>query len=203
MSPELDLFLEHPAEYTATPEPVVLETAPATFLAIDGRGEPGSAVFHEKLDALLRVAGAIRNARRRLGPPYALPGIEALWWCAVTGADFWQQPPASWRWRLLNRLPADATANDLNDAVRRLQRRERSAALGAVALATLHEGLCVQVLHTGSFAAERETLDRLRGFAAKHGFACGDTLHEIHRIHPRRVEADRRRVILRLTLSPC
>lgn len=76
---KLDLYAEHKLEYLAPKKPVLVDAAPAQYLAITGRSEPGGPEFQKKLGALYNVAFTIKMAKKFAGQDYSVSKLEGLW----------------------------------------------------------------------------------------------------------------------------
>lgn len=192
---KIDLYQQHKQEYVTPKTPVLLAIKPATYLAIDGRGEPGGARFTAAIGALYAVAFTIKMARKFAGrQDYAIAKLEGFWHVdngsAGTSRD-------DWRWTLVIRTPAFVTAAELRKAVATLIAKKKPAEVKEVRLDTRKEGSCVQMLHVGSYDREAESIETMRAFAGRKGLDLTGPHHEIYLSDPRRVPAERLKTILR------
>lgn len=210
----LDLVARHKAEYGATRSPRLVTAGPGRYLALAGRGEPGGEAFRRQVVALQAVGRAVRTATRARSKDFRLPPLEVLRWreapAGPAGADQGGEaagdpatganpppgadPAASESWKLLLRVPAFVKARDLAAAVASLG-GGLGAGVSEVKVEALKEGRCVQALHVGPPATERETVERMRRAAADLGLAFHGKRHEIFLSH--RGSPERRRTILR------
>ena len=188
-SSKLDLYREHRDEYVAPRDPVLIDVAPARYLAITGHGKPGGAEFANAVGALYTVSFTVKMASKAAGSDYAVSKLEGLWWKEGSSVE--------WTWQLLIRVPEFITRKHLAEAVAKLLEREKDEIVSRVTLETLDEGKCVQALHIGPYTAEQATIARMRAFAKQQGLSFKGRHHEIYLSDPRRVEADRLRTILR------
>ncbi len=171
-------------DYSAPKKPVLLDIAPARYLAITGHGAPGSPLFQAMLDALYTAAHTIRFAKKEAGQDCHMGPLEVLW----------RGKPGS-GWQLLMRAPALVTKRDLDRAIR--EKREELPQIADVQLQALKEGASVQMLHIGPYTDEQRTIDRMMEFAASRGLHPHGCHHEIRLSDPRRVPPERLRTILR------
>jgi hypothetical protein len=199
---KLDLYRTYKAEYATPRQPVLVRVKPAKYLAIDGQGAPGGAEFQASVGALYGAAFTIKMQKKFAGQDYRVCHLEGLWWGSETTGDFSQLPPESWNWTLLIRVPGFIKQADLKAAVKQLKEKGKGQAAERVKLRTLREGRCVQMLHTGPYAKEGETIGRMTEFAAQQGLTCCGRHHEIYLSDPRRVAPERLRTILRLPVGP-
>jgi len=195
---KLDLYKEHKGEYAAPKTPALVAVGPGTYLAIEGRGEPGGAEFTAKVGALYGTAFTIKMASKFAGRDYKVCHLEGLWWPPDGGGGIFDGPREQLCWRLLIRTPDFIRPPDLTVATRALLDKGKGAEVAEVSLEPLNEGLCVQMLHVGPYAAEPETIARMHQFAAAEGVSFAGVHHEIYLSDPRRVAPERLRTILRV-----
>jgi hypothetical protein len=67
-----------------------------------------------------------------------------------------------------------------------------------VKLEKLNEGLCVQMLHVGPYAAEKRTIDAMAALAQESSLVPAGPHHEIYISDPHRVPEERLKTILRM-----
>ncbi len=197
MGEKLDLFRLHAREYRASQDPVLIETLPAGYLSITGRGEPGQTEFIASLEALYSVAFAVKTASRARGEDYAVCKLEGLWWAAESqDGDAWAVEKLL-NWKLMIRTPDFIVSDRLQEAASPLLQLKKGPEVKSVKLERIHEGVCVQMLHRGSYGNEKESVDKMRLFAKEKGFRFDGLHHEIYLSDPRRVPEDRLRTLLR------
>lgn len=189
----IDVLRQFRADYVAPRQPVRLMIAPACYLVIRGRGQPGDDAFVAQIGALYAVAFTTKMQRKFAGKgDYTVSKLEARW------PDFAAGGPPSHAWELMIRTPDCVRADDLTAAQATLRARGQPTEVNAVELTTLAEGECVQVLHVGPYDQEPQSLALLTAFAAGRGCKPSGPHHEIYLSDPRRVPAERLRTILRL-----
>jgi len=108
------------------------------------------------------------------------------------------EPKDKWSWRLLIRTPDFIGKRELEAARRQLAEKGKGPLVNEVELTTLNENQCVQMLHTGPYDREPETILQMEAFAAEQGYRFDGLHHEIYLSDPRRVAPERLRTILRI-----
>ena len=194
---KLDLYKLHKAEYAAPKKPALIETKPALFLAIDGRGGPGDETFQAKVAGLYGLAYTAKFNSKLAGRDYVVCKLEGLYWTGDGTSSLDDTPKDQWCWKLLMRVPDFITAGHLEDARRILRDRGKEGDFDDVVLETIDEGLCVQMLHVGPYEDERATIDAMMSFAEAEGLRPHGRHHEIYLNDPRRVPPEKLRTILR------
>jgi hypothetical protein len=189
----LDLVRAHRAEYEATAAPRLLEVAPAHYLALAGKGEPGGPEFRADVAALFAVAEGVRAATRARGRDFKLAHLEALWYAP-------RRAGGPFAWKVLLRMPEFATARDAKDAAAHAAHRGKQVAR-SIRIETLEEGACIQALHRGRYADVSATMGRLATAAAAAGRTLAPPVHEIYLNDPAEVGAENAETIVRHPLA--
>lgn len=178
----------------------VLDVPAASYLMVDGHGDPNTAPeYADALAALYPVAYKLKFAsKRELGRDYVVMPLEALWWADDMAAFTSARDKSQWHWTAMILAPDWITGEMYDAAVAEVGRKDPPASLGRVRLEVLHEGLCVQTLHVGSYDDEAPVLEQMHDeFIPGAGLRMTGRHHEIYLSDPRRVEAAKLRTILR------
>ena len=177
----------------------ILDVPPQRYLAIDGRGDPDTAVFAEAVEALFPLAYAIKfHSKRELGRDFVVMPLEGLWWADDMAAFTTRRDKSTWGWTLLILQPEwvdEALVDVARAAVEKKGAPPRSA---DIRFETLAEGRCVQTLHVGPFDDEGPVLARLHDeFLPTNGLTPTGRHHEIYLSDLPRTAPEKLRTILR------
>ncbi len=194
---KLNLYVKCKADYVASKTPVLITIKPAQYLALEGQGAPGGQAYRDALETLYGMAFQIKMNSKFDGLDYSLCKIEALWWGRGGAAGFASEPREAWRWQLLMRTPDFIGEKHRAQAIEAQLARGKPLQTADVALITLDEGRCVQMLHVGTYDQEAGTLAAMREFAAGQGLQPSGRHHEVYLSDPRRVPPERLRTLLR------
>jgi len=198
---KIDLFKQHKADYVAKRNPVLVEIAETTYLAIEFQGAPGGPAFTDAVGALYAIAYTVKMTRKAEGlGDYVICKLESLMW--VEAGDPALVPKDQWHWRLLIRTPEVVSPQDLERASEVLLSKGKPAGVRDVYLTKLTEGLCVQMLHQGSYESEGDTIAPMTAFAEEKSLTFHSHHHEIYLSDPRRVPPERLKTILRHPVRP-
>ncbi len=195
---KLDLYREHKAEYSTPEKTAVITVGPAKYLAIEGKGVPGSEAFQGAIGALYSVAYTMKM-KLKAKQDHSVCKLEGQYW--VDGGDWAGAPQENWQWRLLIRTPDFVTERDLHKTIQTLLAKGKPEEVANVTLVRLNEGSCLQVLHTGPYSSEPVTITAMLKLAAEKGYSLSGTHHEIYLSDPRRVPPEKLRTILRLPVT--
>ena len=130
---------------------------------------------------------------------YVVPPLEGFWQMPDTETvDYGRK--SDFCWISVLRLPDFVTKADFDWAVEAAAKKKKLDCSKAEFL-TVDEGLCVQIMHVGSFDDEPESVARMDAFLRENGYEndLNDVRlhHEIYLSDPRRVAAEKRKTVLR------
>ncbi len=191
----VDLHRQFADEYVAPRSPAIVRVRPAKYLAVRGRGVPGSPGFQTRLQALYSVAYTVKFLEKAHGRDFRVLMLEGLFELPKPRAR--GAAPVPMAWTLLVRVPSFVRPSTVRTAARTLRARGKSREVDSVHLVRLEEGRTVQLLHIGPYAAEEASVRAMEEFAAAHDLKLAGPHHEIYLSDPRRVPERRLRTILR------
>jgi hypothetical protein len=187
---------------------VALVTVPAMpYLVIEGVGNPStSKAFQEAIQALYSAAYTMKFGAKFAGvAEWKVTPLEALWWDTsgrdLSDADY-ATMPGEMAWRALLMQPTVVTGDMLEQAKAEAVRKKKDVpALAWVRLETWAEGLCVQTMHVGPYAAERATIETMHKWMAANGYRVRGRHHELYLSDPNRTAPEKLKTILRLPVE--
>ena len=167
----------------------VIDVPPLQYLMIDGHGDPNGGEYADAISSLFPVAYKLKFlSKRELDRDYVVMPLEALWWADDMAAFTSARDKSRWRWTAMILVPDWITEEMYDAAGAEVGRKDPPASLGRVRLEVLHEGLCVQTLHVGSYDDEAPLLARMHDeFIPGAGMRMTGRHHEIYLSDPRRV----------------
>jgi hypothetical protein len=187
--------------YKATPgEFKILDVPPLQYLMVDGHGDPNTArEYADAIAALYPIAYKLKFASKRgLGKDYVVMPLEAQWWASDMAAFTTERDTSQWDWTAMIMVPDWITREMFADAIAKVAAKDKPASLDKVRLETLHEGLCVQTLHIGSYDDEAGILAELHHeYLPNAGLRMTGRHHEVYFSDVRKVEPSKLRTILR------
>ncbi|MBC7554152.1 MAG: GyrI-like domain-containing protein [Taibaiella sp.] len=201
---KLNLSKLYKAYYTAKTQPELVETEQAQYLSITGQGDPSGEDFASNVGALYAVAYTIKFMCKAEDKDFVVAKLEGLWWfdealyanlsIAETQAKV---PRGQWSYRLLIRMPEYVTDVQVKAAARAVLQKKGIALAGETELFMMPAGKAVQMLHTGPYANEPETLALIKAFSDDHGFKRNGPHHEIYLSDVNKTAPEKLRTILR------
>ncbi len=178
----------------------LVDVAPLSYLMVDGHGDPnGGAEYTNAIEALFPVAYTLKFASMQdLGLDYVVMPLEAQWWGSDMDVFTTGRDTSRWDWTAMILIPHWTTMEMFHAAITKTAAKKRLSSLDKVRLETLHEGLCVQTLHIGSYDDEAGILDELHHrYIPDNGLRMTGRHHEVYLSDFRRTEPSKLRTILR------
>jgi len=201
---KIDLTKTHKAYYTAKTRPEVVHIEAANFISIAGKGDPSGSEFKERIEALYSTTYALKFAFKATNQDFVVAKLEGLWWFDETRfpnktikTASTDVPRNEWEFRLLIRLPEFVTSKDVNDAARAVLAKKGIQLTKEVEFYSMHEGLCVQMLHVGPYSTEPETLAIMGEFMDDNRHGKNGLHHEIYLSDFRKTKPEKLKTILR------
>lgn len=191
----------------ATPE--IIDVPVFSFITIEGEGSPADSGFSERVRALYSMAYTIKMMlKKRHTPParysdYTVYPLEGVWDIneeekkrfdgVVNKEDF--------VYKLMIRQP-DFVDKALFEEILSVAESKKNPILKHVNFESLSEGLCVQMLHIGSFDSEPATFEIMENFAIDEGLVRLSKVHrEVYLSDARKVTPDKLKTVLRFQVK--
>ena len=178
----------------------VVDVPSMQFLLIDGHGDPNTAQdYQDAVEALYGVSYKLKfMSKKELGKDYVVPPLEGLWWAENMETFASQRDKSQWDWTMMILQPEWITPEMVNAAIQEVEKKKGLPALAKLRLETYHEGLSVQIMHTGSYDDEGPILAELHSeFIPENGYEEAGKHHEIYLSDPRKVVPDKLKTVLR------
>lgn len=201
---KLDLTKHYKSYYTAKGKPELVYIEKAQYLAIQGKGDPSGDAFMQKIQAIYPVAYTLKFAFKAKGKDFVVAKLEGLWWydekrfinATIDNAPK-TIPRSEWEYRLLIRIPDFIGQDDVESAVASTVAAKGLTAAGEVTFFEMEEGKVAQMLHTGPFDTEPETLAKLNIFMTDNNLSRNGLHHEIYLSDFRKTPPGKLKTILR------
>jgi hypothetical protein len=203
-----DFKKEYKDLYMPKSAPLLINVPAMNFIMLEGRGDPDGIEYQNAVGTLYSLSYAIKMSKMGGNQPegyfeYVVPPLEGLWWCDGGAYDLSRRD--SWCWISMIRQPEFVTDEVFVWAVETANKKKPGLDYGKARLATFGEGLCVQMMHTGPYADEPETLARLHEFIEQNNLKNATGIerkhHEIYLSDPRKTAAEKLKTVLRLPVE--
>ncbi len=205
---KLDYKKEFKELYQPKTKPSVIDVPEMIFIAVDGKGDPNTCdEYKQALEILYGLSFAIKMSKMNGAQPdgyfeYVVPPLEGLWYmedAAFDGLNI--SDKGKFRWTSMIRQPEFVTEDVFEAAKAVLKKKKPDLDLTKARLMKMTEGLCVQVMHIGSYDDEPASIENMRTFISENGYAedfsDGRFHHEIYLSDPRRTAPNKLKTIIR------
>lgn len=191
--------------YRAGQRPQIVQVPPCSYLAVRGQGDPNQpqGSYQQAVSILYAVAYTLKMSPKSGYAiagffDYVVPPLEGFWWQEAVEISL--RDKSAFHWISVLRLPDFIRREDFEWAVRTAERKKKLDCSPAEFL-RVEEGLCAQLLHTGSFDSEQDSIDWMSAFVSEQGYQTDLNRtrlhHEIYLSDARKVAPEKRRTIIR------
>ncbi len=192
--------------YLPKNRPEIVTVPKANYIALRGTGDPNEegGAYRQGIGVLFAVAYTLKMSYKT---DYTIPGyfeyvvppLEGFWWQeGIQGVDYTKKN--TFHWISVIRLPDFVTEPDFLWAVETASKKKKLDCTAAQFL-TIDEGLCVQMMHLGSYDSEPASVQLMDSYLAENGyendFNSTRLHHEIYLSDPRKTPEEKRKTVLR------
>lgn len=205
---KVDFKKSDKALYQPGSKPVFVDVPEMTFLKVEGTGDPNTSDDYQKaVEALYSLSYTIKMSKKRNDCPpgffdYVVPPLEGLWRIDDTGFDGKViTDKKGFHWISMIRQPDFVTEDVFEQAKKICGEKKPEVDLSKLRLIRFKEGLCAQVMHTGAYDNEPETVELLSRFVEKSGYTTDISdkrwHHEIYMSDPRKTSQEKMKTVIR------
>ena len=201
-----DFKKEYKEFYLPKNKPQIVNVPKANYIAIRGQGNPNEegGAYQRAISVLYAVAYTLKMSYKTEYIiagffEYVVPPLEGFWWQnGIHGVDYSKKD--EFNWISIIRLPDFITRENFDWAVKTASEKKKIDCSKAEFL-TIEEGLCVQIMHIGSFYDESASLEKMDKYLEENGYEkdFSDTRlhHEIYLSDPRKSTPDKQKTVIR------
>ncbi len=201
-----DFKKEYKEYYMPPNKPSILTIPKMNYVAIRGKGNPnqGGGAYEKAVVVLYAIAYALKMSYKTDYKidgffEYVVPPLEGFWWQDnVQGVDYLNKNELNWI--SVIRLPEFITEKDFSWAIDVVTKKKKIDCQKAEFL-TIEEGLCVQMMHIGTYDDEPATITIMDEYISRNGYQndINDARlhHEIYLSDPRKSDASKLKTIIR------
>ncbi len=201
-----DFKKEYKEFYMPKNKPEIVDVPKMNYIAVRSKGDPNEegGEYKRAVGILYAVAYTLKMSYKSDYHiegffEYVVPPLEGFWWQeGVDGINY--SDKSTFHWISVIRLPDFVTKKDFDWAVETASRKKKMDCSAAEYL-TVEEGLCVQIMHHGSFDEEPETVALMDAYLAGKGYAndINDKRlhHEIYMSDARKVAPEKWKTVIR------
>ena len=201
-----DFKKEYKEFYMPKNKPEIVNVPAVNYIAVRGKGDPNeeNGSYQKAISILYAVAYTLKMSYKTNYKidgffEYVVPPLEGFWWQNHTDRiDYTDK--SSFNWISVIRLPDFITKKDFDWAVETAQKKKNIDCTSAEFL-TLEEGLCVQIMHLGSFDDEPQSVSIMNEYIENNGYENDINEkrlhHEIYLSDARKVPKEKWKTVIR------
>ena len=201
-----DFKKEYKEYYMPKDKPVIVNVPKANYIAIKGKGDPNveDGDYQMAIGVLYAVAYTLKMSYKtdykiKGFYEYVVPPLEGFWWQDnVEGIDY--NDKSTFNWISVIRLPDFVDKKDFDWAVKTATNKKKIDCSFATFI-TIEEGLCVQIMHHGSFDDEPVSVALMDKYIADNGYTndFSETRlhHEIYMSDARKIAPEKWKTVIR------
>ena len=201
-----DFKKEYKELYQPKSKPQITAVPPMNYIAVRGTGDPNEdgGAYQQAISVLYAVAYTLKMSYKtdyKIAGffEYIVPPLEGFWrQDDVDGVNYADK--SGFHWISVIRLPDFVTKTDFDWAVQTAAKKKHLDCSSAEFL-TIEEGLCVQMMHVGSYDDEPASVAVMDEYLAQNGYANDLTAerlhHEIYISDPRKTAPEKRKTVIR------
>lgn len=219
-----DFKKEYKEFYMPKHKPEIVKIPPMNYVAVRGKGNPNveGGDYQQAISILYAVAYTLKMSYKidyKIEGffEYVVPPLEGFWWQGeqhpvdagvrtdragrrenIKGIDYSNKD--TFNWISVIRLPDFITEKDFAWAVQTATKKKKIDCSPAEFL-TIDEGLCVQIMHQGSFDSEPATVALLEDYLKEQGYENNINEqrlhHEIYMSDARKVAPEKWKTVIR------
>ena len=201
-----DFKKEYKEFYMPKNKPEIVNVPAMNYIAVRGKGDPNEEIgsYQKAIGILYAVAYTLKMSYKTNYKidgffEYVVPPLEGFWWQDHTDRiDYTDK--SSFNWISVIRLPDFITKKDFDWAVETAQKKKKIDCTSAEFL-TLEEGLCVQMMHFGSFDDEPQSVSIINEYIENNGYENDINEkrlhHEIYLSDARKVPTEKWKTVIR------
>ncbi|MCI7180375.1 MAG: GyrI-like domain-containing protein [Schaedlerella sp.] len=192
--------------YMPKNKPEIVTVPKANYIAVRGKGNPNEegGEYRQAVGVLYAIAYTLKMSYKSDYKiegffEYVVPPLEGFWWQdGMDGCDYSMKD--EFNWISVIRLPDFVTKKDFDWAVKTASEKKKMDC-SKVEFLMVDEGLCVQIMHHGSFDDEPASIAIMDKYLEDNGyrndFSDARLHHEIYMSDARKVAPEKWKTVIR------
>lgn len=189
--------------YLPKTNPEIVNIQELKFIQIKESGNPNSEEFSQKIGILYSLSYAIKMMPKKGITPkgyfdYTVYPLEGIWDLTNEARDYEIFDKNNLVYTVMIRQPEFVDETVFKEAIEILKKKNNNALLDEVEFVSIDEGMCVQIMHIGSFDEEYKSFEVMKKFCKDNNILIKNKAHrEIYISDFRRIPKERLKTVLR------
>ena len=180
-----DYKKEYKEFYMPKNKPELVNVPEFNYIAVRGKGDPNEegGAYKKAIGVLYAVAYTLKMSYKTDHKidgffEYVVPPLEGFWW-QDNRDNIDYSDKSSFNWISVIRLPDFVSKSDFDWAVKTASKKKNLDCSSAEFL-TFKEGLCVQIMHCGSYNDEPATVAIMDAYLEQNGYENDMSENRLH-----------------------
>lgn len=193
--------------YLPEDKPEIVYVPSYKFMVAYGSGNPDDELFAEVVKALYSVSYKIKMSLKKdvilhNKEDYNVYPLEGIWDISEKVRESGVFDKDELVYKMMIRQPEHVTPNVVKEAIEKVYKRTKNEVVRQIKFEEIEEGLCVQMLHIGSYETERETFECMTYFCDDNNVERLDLTHrEIYLNDFRKTGEENLRTVIRFRVQ--
>jgi hypothetical protein len=193
--------------YLAGKSPSILKIPEFKYFMISGEGNPNGEEFTKKIEALYSVSYGLKMLPKKgINPScyydYTVYPLEGIWDLKDEARGKEELDKDKLIYTIMIRQPDFLDETLAKEVIELVAKKKKNNEVSKVYFKSLEEGLCLQMMHIGSYNTEPETFAIMEEFCRENNLKRISKKHkEIYISDARKVEPEKLKTVLRFTVK--
>jgi len=195
--------------YLPKNKPETIVVPKFNFYCIQGKGNPNDDFFADYIGVLYSLSYAMKMSQKQGFSPanyqeYTVFPLEGIWDIDEEARKIYNGTldKNALVFKLMMRQPDFVTQEFAQETIERVRKKKPHELLDKVKFETIEDGLCIQMLHEGSYDTEPASFRKMQEFANDNNLQRIELTHrEIYLSDARKVSSEKLRTVLRFMVK--
>ncbi|MEJ8553459.1 GyrI-like domain-containing protein [Tepidibacter sp. Z1-5] len=193
--------------YLPKNKPEVITVPNFKFFMIDGKGDPNSEDFSEAIGVLYSLSYALKMLPKKGIIPdgyfdYTVFPLEGIWDLEEKARTLDTLDKSKLIYTIMIRQPDFVTDDLAQEVIEIVKKKKPHPLLDKVRFNSLEDGLCLQMLHLGSYNDEPESFSIMENYCTQNNLKRSSKIHrEIYISDARKTQPDKLKTVLRFKVE--
>ena len=193
--------------YLPKNQPEAITIPAMKFFMIKGKGNPNNESFSEAVGVLYSLSYGIKMMPKKGTTPegyfeYTIFPLEGVWDLAEEARGLNSLDKDSLIYTIMIRQPEFVTDELAKAVIESTKLKKPHPLLESAKFGSIEDGLCVQMLHFGSYDNETDSFNKMEDFCKENNLRRLSKIHrEIYISDPRKTEPEKLKTVLRFKVE--
>lgn len=184
--------------------PSVIDVPKMRFVCVEGQGDPNGEEFSKNVEILYALSYAVKMSYKSSDAPagyyeYTVFPLEGVW--DLIDKNLPHTNKNNLKYNIMIRQPDFLNTELFEKFKTQIAKKKPELNIDKARFEDIGEGLCVQMMHIGSYDDEPKSFEIMEQFCCDNGYMRAQQTHrEIYISDPRKTEETERKTVLRFKI---